>query len=260
MERHRCDGCPLLLLVGVSRLAQERFLIFWRRLTFFLIAGMVFLPCINALSADDLADVRNRRATAFSPSSKPPTDLAGWVQRGDIRWCFGPSNDPRRTQGGATMAAETAYTVAFNYRSRIQWRRQNGKLIVSVRRLTISWKPRHVVWFRDRPSDDGFWDNRLVRHEMDHVKISSDPRLEKLCRDRMKQLKVLEGPIPSDGNDRAAANAILQKRVQEVFQDVSDMAKIRYKELDRITRHGLQPLPENIDWVPRGDYNANRNR
>ncbi|MEM9826717.1 MAG: hypothetical protein AAF958_09020 [Planctomycetota bacterium] len=216
--------------------------------------GLVFPTETRLLASPPVTEsaaAKNHNATGFEPPTPAPSDLQPWVHRGSIRWVYGPESDPRRIDRGSRMAAETTYTLAFNYRSDLKWQRRNNKLHVTIRRIAVTWKPKHVIWFRQRPTDHDFWNDRLVRHEMDHVRISCDPRLEKLFRKRIASIDSLSGPIPQDGNDEKAANAMLQSRVKGIFEDVSDLARIRYRELDRITRHGLQPLPANIDWIPK---------
>ncbi len=38
---------------------------------------------------------------------------------------------------------------------------------------------------------------------------------------------------------------LVDEHVVKMFSEISDLVSIRYKELDRVTSHGLHPLPED---------------
>lgn len=170
-----------------------------------------------------------------------PTALEALIKSADVTLETGDGDrrDPK-------LAAETHYQIKYSYSSRATWRidPSGENLRISVRYLNIKWQPTHRVWFRRVPPTDGFWSNRLVLHEFDHVRISSDPRFARNFEKKLRDNLVLRRKTPADRRvDRRYVDELVNKHVKGVFQEVSDLVAIRYKELDRITNHGRQPLP-----------------
>lgn len=180
---------------------------------------------------------------------EPPAKFKELIDRGKVRFEYGPIDDPRRIDSQNSMAAETSYKINFSYRTRLHWQLRNDITVVSIRITGVQWSPSHVVWFRKRPDPDSFWEDRLVRHEMDHVRISTDPRLAAAFRRRADELKTIALTRSEIGNRSidAAAKEAVKEKLTSVFRDVTELASIRYRELDRVTLHGRRPLPEDSD-------------
>jgi hypothetical protein len=179
----------------------------------------------------------------------PPTEMADLVQAADVRFEFGPEDSPKRITDNSPMAAETSYKIAFEYQSKLNWKVVGNQVVVWVRIKDIDWNPSHVVWFRRAPDSERFWDNPLVRHEFDHVRISTDPRLEAAFRKRVDELKIIRFPKSELGQRslEQASKDTLREELTSIFKDISALAEIRYRELDRVTRHGREPLPSDAD-------------
>lgn len=188
----------------------------------------------------------------------PPETLASLVDTASVSFEHGPVDAPRRIDSRTLMAAETSYKINFDYQTRLRWRIRGPRIEVRVNVVSIGWKLNHVIWFRRRPKEETFWQDRLVKHEFDHVRISADPRLESAFRARVAQWKtftMMRSEIGDQTIDQAA-KAIVRQRLSAMFRDITDLASIRYRELDRVTLHGRLPLPENADasiW----DYSQN---
>ena len=99
-----------------------------------------------------------------------------------------------------------------------------------------------------RPDAETFWTNPLVLHELDHLRLSADPRLAKrfagLVRSELNLRIDLE---PNDRVDARWVQRQVDQYVQKQFAKISDLVKIRYQELDRLTQHGLRQIPENSE-------------
>jgi hypothetical protein len=111
----------------------------------------------------------------------------------------------------------------------------------------------HDVWFREQPSTQDFWDDRLVRHELDHVRISTNPRIEKIFTELVRgDGRLLETIDEETKVTQSMVRSIVEKHVQSVFDDTIDLVQIRYQDLDAVTNHGLKPLPrdsEPMKWM-----------
>ncbi len=194
---------------------------------------------------------------------EPPAPLAALIEQGTVKFFVGqlPSGkqdvnrSERRDQ--VRFTAETQFHMSFDYRSRTQWRlnRSAGKskLVINVTFQSVKLKQTHDVWFEQRPATADFWTNRLVLHEFDHIRLSADPGIEKRFAQRLRERKVISEQIDNGArvND-TVVRQVVDKHVQQVFDEILELVNIRNQELDRQTNHGLQPLPEDSslsEWL-----------
>lgn len=195
--------------------------------------------------SENRQDQSDQQAIELAELPTPSTSIESLIDRGRVTFHYGPMDDPRMLGDQKSMAAETHYRIEFRFNTRLRWSVRGQQIFVRLQRLDLQWQPVHRVWFRQPPDAETFWSNRLVRHELDHVWISSDPALEKLYRDRAKAMEPFEGEIQPSEQPRAAAQRIANTALKELFEEVSSLARIRYQELDRQTRHGLDAVPED---------------
>lgn len=154
------------------------------------------------------------------------------------------------TGRGKRLAAETKSNLQYEFRSRTRWRvrEEGGKriLLMTVTYARANLKRNHEIWFRNRPYKEGFWEDRLVQHELDHVRISTNPVVAKTFLNNLRKNRILRHELEADEKvDEASVQKLVDEHVEEVFQEIVSLVGIRYKELDRITDHGLVPIPED---------------
>ncbi|QEF99946.1 hypothetical protein Mal15_40130 [Stieleria maiorica] len=192
---------------------------------------------------------------------KPPTEFAKLIHSGAVRLITGgqPTSDPDSLPAGRRLAGETRFTFRYRYDSRARWQvetRLSGAalgqamVLVRVRFRSLQLITTHEVWIRDPPPSDQFWDNRVVRHEFDHVRISSDPRIEKHFLDAAKEMEQMRVPLSSVAGagaggrvENAKVQALIEAGMKQALDDTTDLVRVRYRELDRLTEHGMLPLP-----------------
>jgi hypothetical protein len=188
---------------------------------------------------------------------KPSEEIAALLENANVTFRTGKRPDREDTTSGGDevngqrrLAAETRFRLRYDFRSHNRWRltEHNGQrmLIVRVEYRSVLLEPVHIVWFRRRPAAKTFWQNRLVRHELDHLRISSDPGLQERFRDRLMDHRTIEEPLDHGVRvDDRLIQRIVNRKVREVFEQIVDLVRIRYLELDRVTDHGLKPIPED---------------
>ena len=126
------------------------------------------------------------------------------------------------------------------------------KILVQFRFIELTLT--HDVWLRNPPDAEGFWDEPVVRHEFDHVKLSSDPRIEKYFRNSTKKIEQMRVPLSqiSGINGQVSdskVQALIEERMKQTLQNTTDYVRIRYRELDRVTQHGLRPIPKDSGLI-----------
>lgn len=195
-------------------------------------------------------------ASVWEPATSPPPGIAELLDAADVTFQIGPDDDPRAIDSTTPMAAETFYKINVGYRWRSNWRVRGSRIRITVQDVKVDWRPEHVVWFRDLPNEfptDGgsVWENRLLLHELDHVKISNHDSLQKLFQQKVQSLTRISGDRELGESDSSAANRLVQSELSRLFGEVTDLIRIRYVELDRVTEHGLRALPSG--WTADND-------
>ena len=203
--------------------------------------------------ADSPRDRRNVREPRdlFTQLPAPPTEIGKLIKAGSVTLKSGPQSPG--PEYDARLTGKTNYKIEYHYSSRSQWRidRTRRQLIITVRYSNISWKPRHVIWLRDIPSTERTWSDRILLHEFDHVRISNDARMAKRFTELLKENPVIRYDLkPGENVTRGMVDRIVEEHVESVFQELADLIAIRYRELDRDTKHGARELLESSQLYP----------
>lgn len=180
---------------------------------------------------------------------EPSGSQSVWLTKGEVKFRFYDSTKfPRRYQG------ETQFVARYSNDVRYRWKVRRDRL--GVHRLSIfpefekiEFDVEHEVLLPIDLADANFFSHPLVLHELDHVRISSDPRFAATFREWMKkELReiVVEVQPPVDGNYRELAIAEVSRQTEALFQRLLQLIKVRYQELDRETKHGTVPLAANF--------------
>lgn len=241
---------------------------------------MVHSPSVNA---------QESRVVQLTDLPPVPEDLKRIVDAHELSFLVGgerPSltRSIRSTpESDRRFDAETQFKMNYSFDSRCRWEAIRepatadtiGRLAVRVRYTRIETQISHQIWLRRLPDPETFWDDSLIRHELDHVRISSDPRLtirfEKAIRNlqRIELSHVQSEPVwviarrkyEAAWSRRASLQLYLDHRdakpfvksaVQMEFDRLIELVNIRYRELDRVTDHGLNAIPAGgqlRDWL-----------
>ncbi len=187
------------------------------------------------------------------PLPEPPEDLAVWIRSGEVRFEFySPGNKPRSFDG------ETQFEYRYDYRCRSDWKqtRVDGKpgLEIHVSYSDVKLEMKHLILLPQKMIHNVF-DQPLTRHEFDHVRISAQPDLEKVLRSMLVRRNstirhVLDADsdefkgTPTEADLERISQAVISNQSNLVFEDFAELIKIRYRELDRISRYGIEPLSD----------------
>lgn len=165
------------------------------------------------------------------------------IERGDVRFVFYDSTKYRRKYQGETRF-EMVYDAPFEFRWRLV-RLASGKNELRIRprfddvRLRVS----HRVLLPMKLVGPNFYRQPLVLHELDHVEISAAANwyttFARGLKNEMREVRCLAGENSSDQEPivRAAVKAEIQNR----FDQLLELVRIRYQELDARTQHGALP-------------------
>ncbi|QDS92269.1 hypothetical protein FF011L_10110 [Roseimaritima multifibrata] len=175
---------------------------------------------------------------------RPEPAVRRVLERGNVRFVFYDGDRQPRLFPG-----KTELDLKFKYHARTEWEvpASRGVRILVIRPDydRIDWILDHQIELPASLVSADFFADALVQHELDHVRISADPRIERLFRDRVRK-NIQEIRIPWE-SDQPPLKSIVQQHVDRAivaeFKQVLQFLQIRYRELDRVTKHGLSRLP-----------------
>ncbi|MCR9207410.1 MAG: hypothetical protein NXI28_04210 [bacterium] len=275
----------------------------WRRLSKVWIAGLILHLGCNHQSviaqnnsrfdiAEGMIDEDKLIAEPIAMSSlpEPSEEIAELLTAGQVQFISGGPR-PSKTYGLRSVGfinrefdAETRFNLSYHFVSRCRWWWNEDGIVVRVRYPELELKVDHTIWFRRRPDDlSQFWNLKLVQHEMDHIRLSTDPRVlnrfetavrkdESLRFSQSEMRSVLgDDAVPQRNNDANSSNRtgrnqrsrglspdqvrmLINQRVREHFDQTVELVEIRYRELDRQTAHGSFAVPEDgplRGWLDR---------
>lgn len=177
-----------------------------------------------------------------------PPHLNRLIDRGQVRLEI---DDEKLAK--AKRAAQTEFTFAIEYSMRYSTEKPNGlngSTLISVhypkREMTLS----HVVTLSTEffERNDG-WESPLLRHEFDHVAVTTDPRVMKLSE------AVMFDPFTFTLESATSAAAI-EKATHQQCENAFEQRKAAlisllndaYGDLDKRSQHGLQPIEDRQDF------------
>ncbi|WP_417734541.1 hypothetical protein [Rosistilla oblonga] len=182
----------------------------------------------------------------------PPALIADLIDRGNVRFVYGWDTRPdaKLPDVGRPLDGLTVYELSyqFEHHTSMRNRRSNPHAVTRIRLGESGLRCKHTVWFREAPQIETFWSNQLVLHELDHVLISSDPRLASLFLTQVQDQPLIT-PIEASSYSSAVAaevNRVAKEHVATIYRSILSLVDIRYRELDRVTNHGARPLPAEL--------------
>ncbi|MEO1617076.1 MAG: hypothetical protein AAFV88_14590 [Planctomycetota bacterium] len=202
-------------------------------------------------------DPGHERSLPVKEFGEPPADLAKLIRDAEVTFVTGgrPQSNPSTLSAGDRLSGETRFKLFYRYNGRVQWRpipsSGGNRIEVKFRLSSLKVTSRHQIWLRRPPASEDFWQDPLVQHEFDHVRVSSHPAVANLFKKEARSLQRFEVSLRdvADGRGRVSrecVDAVVQKKLNESLEGITEYVRIRYRELDRQTRHGLLPRPESF--------------
>jgi hypothetical protein len=183
------------------------------------------------------------RATAHPWLATAPGEYVRLIQAGEVSI----EEDDERLQKEKKQAL-TFFTLTIDYRYTMQYQMVESAPDQQAIRVNVRYKkpiPKltHKIAINSNFKPISPWTNSLLMHEMDHVAISTDPRLEKWIEnyfavERNWDLAWNQSTKPTDGQ--------IQKKIveksQELTLDVERWIQFLYDHLDSESVHGTQDI------------------
>jgi len=220
-----------------------------------LVAVVAFSPVVAAQGWATL-DVRGGAGTASRRiplfAGKPPADLAPLIKAGNVTIAF---HDPKQAQDiGAGGRARFHFKTHEKYRYSYKWNRRDGKLLLDVTPAVtdVDMELTHTIKIPIHYNRRGMWNRRLVRHEFDHVAISTDPRAYLLLKHLFLQMGTIHGEFDDTDQDKEELVCkLLKDEIDRRRDAVRKLIGDNYKLLDDVSAHGKRRIGHRIDFFKR---------
>jgi hypothetical protein len=143
----------------------------------------------------------------------------------------------------------TRYDVVVDsqYRYDVAWAWQGAQRRVTIKPtvLSVIVRMKHRIEVPEGLNDEHLWDERLVRHEFDHVTVSADPRIEPLISYLIHQVPTIVRVVDAD---QPAADPwcrrLIDAEVVKRREALLSLLQKNYDLLDAVTVHGLKPIKD----------------
>lgn len=173
-----------------------------------------------------------------------PPQFNALVKTSDIEFDFyDPAIEPDRFPGRALFSIDVRTRFLYDYQ--VVKRRARRYVIIRPKLQRIQWKLKHMIRLPKSYDAPTMWDTVLLLHELDHVAISSDPRLRMLLERALYSVERIEHPIAQAGVlDDAAIQKIINDEFIKRRDAVIELATKNYKLLDKVSAHGARDIPD----------------
>ncbi len=190
-----------------------------------------------------------------------PTALQALIDTGRVEFRFyDPEKLSRRFAGETRMAM--AYRLEYAFRSRLIRAGGKRRLQVKIEHRPTEFTRLHQILLPIAHANQGMYEVPLVLHELDHVRIGVDPRYPALFDEWLKEsTKTLTFDWNAEARESDIAGWVqreMDEQAKASFSRLMQLMEVRQRELDRVTRHGLQPLPTDFFGSPEQNPTSDR--
>lgn len=135
----------------------------------------------------------------------------------------------------------------FDYKYRTRTQANSVEVTLEASNIRVECKTRHIVRMPLAYHRVDVWQTQLLLHELDHVAVSGDDRVQMLLEALCSNLppittKLMSGTKPSDKFCVAAISQEINRRRNAVIE----LARANYVLLDKLTEHGQRPVPNRL--------------
>ena len=166
------------------------------------------------------------------------------VEQGNVQFEF---YDPR------TVRPQHAGLAVFHLHTEHRYRYQYTALpdglalrVTVVPQFTsVTTRADHLLLLPKQLNHDRRWGDRLVRHEFDHVAVSTDPRVAMLIDRLLRNMGPIELVLPAGRPvDPAKLDEAIVAEATRRREAVDALVQYNYTLMDRVSRHGTVPIAD----------------
>ena len=206
---------------------------------------MLLEPCKLGLSSVMLAAVFWSGVDGGrAPAADVPPYFTRLIEAGNVEFEFYDPKITRREHLGHTQ-----FNLHVRHRSSFKfgWTVGRGVRYLTIRATISDISPRltHTITLPVWLDSDRRWNDRLVKHEFDHVAISCDPRVLMLVERLYGGVDTIDRTVPPGTRiDNRFVEEIVNESLTSRLKAVVEAVKANQTLLDDVTRHGVRPIAD----------------
>ena len=184
---------------------------------------------------------------------KPEPALSTWIKElkdsGRLTVEFYEPGQPRQYEGWTVFE----YKLFFEYECQLEWPRKKpraGSVAIVSKFTKVELPVTHRMELPKRLEGERWYETTLARHELDHVRVGTHPRLAMLGKHLVKKLNRLErtvekpADVTRDWTRKQIDDEVLRRKdaIEKLVMDIN-------RHIDKVTRHGARPLENREQFL-----------
>ncbi len=174
-----------------------------------------------------------------------PPALRRLIEEGNVTLEF--TNDPElvsANKGKAHWHWEAKRRFRYRYTTDVKAGVRTVRLTLTEVTQDLERTTRVRLTPKEYVNGPRVWLGRLLRHEFDHVAISSDPRAILLVQYVVQHVPPFDRELPSlEQPSSATLDELVRAELQKRFEAVMAVVNRNNELLDELSQHGLVPVP-----------------
>ena len=183
--------------------------------------------------------------------AQAPGEYVRHIDRGNVQIKV---DDERIRQSGKSALTLFQFVVDFDFKFRFEWIEANAQKGLWRARIT-AWmdQPKirldHTICIPSTYNPAKPWESKLMKHEFDHIAISTDPRMTKIINRVLQRRRTWVAeweqetkPKEADVRDR------IRQEISLEIKNCENMIQAQYDRLDKETSDGLVTIGDRMDF------------
>lgn len=166
------------------------------------------------------------------------------IEAGNVEFKFyDPRETPREHLGHTESKLHVRHRSSFQF----DWTDGRGVRHLTIRTTISKISPRltHAITLPEWLNSDRRWNDRLLKHEFDHVAISCDPRVLMLVEHLYNGVDAIHRTVPARTRiDNSFVGELVNEQLALRLEAMIEAMQANQNLLDEVTRHGLRPLAD----------------
>ncbi len=183
-----------------------------------------------------------------------PGEFVRLVDRGNVKIVV---DDDRIRKSGKTALTLFQFNVDYDFKFRHQMLGYDQESHVWQAKI-MAWidQPKvrldHTICIQSNFAPSSPWESRLLRHEFDHVAVSTDPRMLKIIKRELQQRRQWIGKWEQIGapTEQDVRKSIFEAITAEV-KSLEQLVQSQYDFLDQESNQGLSDINSRKDYFKR---------
>ena len=180
-----------------------------------------------------------------------PGEFVRLIDRGNVKMMV---DDDRVQKASKTALTVFQFVIDYDFKFRHQLLGFDSQSQVWQANI-VAWmeqpkvKLDHKIYLQSSFAPSSPWESKLLRHEFDHVAISTDPRLLKIIKRALQQRRqwVAKWEQASAPTEKDIRKSILEAFRSDVTS-LEQMVQAQYDVLDKTSSQGLSAIPIRTDF------------